>query len=87
MFIIDYSLAPEFPYPQALDDCWQAYNWILTEVNLYFNIHPTKIIFIGDSSGANLSISLTLWCIKKGFRIPDGLIPIYPSFILLLKKK
>jgi len=29
MFSIDYSLSPAFEYPYALDDCWQAYLWIV----------------------------------------------------------
>lgn len=38
IFCIDYRKAPKYPYPSALDDCWQAYNWILKYIQKFFNV-------------------------------------------------
>jgi len=37
IFSVDYKKAPEHPYPAALDDVWQAYNWILHFVDRFFS--------------------------------------------------
>ncbi|KAL4469424.1 hypothetical protein ABPG74_004677 [Tetrahymena malaccensis] len=79
IFSIDYKKAPKHPYPEALDDCWQAYNWILNFVSRFFNIKPKKVVLVGDSAGGNLVASLTLRCIKSGVRVPDGIVLAYPG--------
>lgn len=48
IFSIDYRLAPEFPYPAALDDCWQAYHWLRNNAEEMFGILPKKVIFLFD---------------------------------------
>ena len=37
-----------------------------------------KFVFAGDSAGGHLTMSVTNLCLLRGFRPPDGLIPIYP---------
>lgn len=39
------------------------------------------MIITGDSAGGQLCIVLTLMAIKRGYRVPDGLVPIYPTTI------
>ena len=46
--------APKYPYPQALNDCYQAYIWILKNINKVFNVELKKIVLVGDSAGGNL---------------------------------
>ena len=86
MFCIDYRLAPDHKYPAAIDDCWNAYNWIINHVHLFFNINPKKIILVGDSAGGNLVAALTLRCIKHGIRIPTGVMMAYPALYCKTEK-
>lgn len=65
---IDYRLAPENPYPSALDDCWQSYLFIINNIQQYFNINPKKIIMAGDSAGGNMVLGLCQLCMKYGIR-------------------
>ncbi|CAI2384024.1 unnamed protein product [Moneuplotes crassus] len=84
VFSIDYRLAPEDPYPAALNDVWQVYYWLATNCTTQFGIKPAKIIVTGDSAGGNLACALTMLCIEKHFRVPDFLLPAYPVLNLSL---
>ena len=80
IFSIDYSLAPEHPFPEGLDDLWQAYTWLLNYSETLLGVSPGKIILVGDSAGGTLITALTIKAISSGFRVPDGLLLIYPGF-------
>ncbi|CAD8106727.1 unnamed protein product [Paramecium sonneborni] len=86
IFSIDYRQAPEYPYPFGLDDCWQAYMFIMNYIDKYFNINPKKVVLVGDSAGGNLVAALTVQIIKSGARIPDGILMAYPALLLDIKQ-
>jgi hormone-sensitive lipase len=81
VFGLDYRLAPEHKYPSGLDDCWQAYNWLVDNAHS-FDINPKKIVLVGDSAGGNLALGLALLLIKDKRRVPDGLVLPYPGLKL-----
>lgn len=56
---VGYRLAPEFPYPAAINDCYSVLNWV-AEHGKNLGGNPTKIGVIGDSAGGNLATELTL---------------------------
>jgi hormone-sensitive lipase len=82
IFSIDYKLSPEYKYPTALNDCWQAYNWLLDNAQQAFGILPNKIVVVGDSAGANMCLGLSNLAIKSKRRVPDGLFLAYPALNL-----
>jgi epsilon-lactone hydrolase len=62
---VDYRLAPEYPFPAALDDCVQAYLWLVEK-----GTPPEKIIVMGDSAGGNLTITTMLALREARERLP-----------------
>ncbi|MHA1987565.1 MAG: alpha/beta hydrolase [Promethearchaeota archaeon] len=52
---IEYRLAPESPFPAALDDSIQSYKWLLST-----GFNPNKIIIGGESAGGGLTIATLL---------------------------
>ncbi|KAG4427694.1 hypothetical protein IFR05_016823 [Cadophora sp. M221] len=91
---LDYKKAPEFPYPYALNECFDVYSTIMASrgrcLGLSGEVAP-KIVITGDSAGGNLATGLTIMIIEAGsthtrqflgqqpLPIPDGLVLIYPG--------
>ncbi|XP_020716747.1 hormone-sensitive lipase isoform X1 [Ceratitis capitata] len=78
---VDYSLAPEAPFPRALEEVFYAYCWMLRNAE-HLGTTAERIVLAGDSAGANLCIGVALKCIEQGVRVPDGLFLAYcPTLI------
>ncbi|UVO53596.1 alpha/beta hydrolase [Sphingomonas sp. SUN039] len=65
---VDYRMAPDHPYPAALDDCIAAYRALLGERT------QNEIIVSGGSAGGNLAAALMLRARDEGLPMPAGLI-------------
>lgn len=59
VFSVDYRLAPEHPYPAAIDDCVAAFDY-LTDSSLQHTIDPARIALLGNSAGAGLAAGTAL---------------------------
>ena len=67
-----YRLAPEDPFPAAVEDCFAAYQDIVKE----FEGKP--VYLIGESGGAYLSIVTAMMCRDHGAQMPAGVVPYSP---------
>lgn len=75
---VDYRLAPEYPFPAALEDClaaWQA----LTENRLAVPVNPSRLAVGGDSAGGNLAVALCLRLRDQGQSLPLAQVLFYPA--------
>ncbi|XP_069313146.1 hormone-sensitive lipase isoform X2 [Eulemur rufifrons] len=78
---IDYSLAPEAPFPRALEECFFAYCWAVKHCALLGSTGE-RICLAGDSAGGNLCFTVSLRAAAYGVRVPDGIMTAYPATVL-----
>ncbi|KAM3922497.1 hormone-sensitive lipase isoform 2-T2 [Leptodactylus fuscus] len=78
---VDYSLAPEAPFPRALEECFYAYCWALQHCRLLGSTGE-RVCLAGDSAGGNLCITVALRAASVGIRLPDGIMVAYPATLL-----
>ncbi|XP_058530044.1 hormone-sensitive lipase isoform X2 [Ochotona princeps] len=78
---IDYSLAPEAPFPRALEECFYAYCWAIKHCALLGSTGE-RICLAGDSAGGNLCFTVSLRAAAYGVRVPDGIMAAYPATLL-----
>lgn len=69
----DYRLAPEFPYPAALEDAMKAWNYLML-----LGYGARDVIVAGDSAGGNLALTLVHRLKEEGRILPRGLVLMSP---------
>ena len=79
---IDYRLAPEHPFPAALEDILKVYQWLLE------NRYPSSdLAFAGSSAGGGLALSLCLKLKQNGLPQPSKVACICPMVDLTLSSE
>jgi acetyl esterase/lipase len=88
---LDYRKAPEYPYPYALNECFDVYTTIVNTHGKCLGLagdQVPSIVVAGDSAGGNLAVAMTLMLIERNIDpsrryrempLPDGLMLCYPS--------
>lgn len=73
-FVPEYRLAPEHPYPAALDDAVASYRWLVSDGG----IDPSDIVVAGDSAGGGLALAMLVALRDAGDVLPAGYVGISP---------
>lgn len=83
---VDYRLAPEFPYPAAIQDAHTVYTWCQQNASS-LGAAPSQIAVGGDSAGGTISAVLTSELVESNNILPKFQMLIYPSLDLTFQQK
>lgn len=70
--VVDYRLAPEHPFPAAIDDAMSAYLWLIKRHD------PERVILAGDSAGGGLAVALISKLHEDKVRLPGAVVLLAP---------
>lgn len=73
-FSINYRLAPEHPYPAAIEDCAKVYQWLMKEKKF----QPSQIAFGGDSAGGGCVVGTLTYLRDNNIPLPKCAIALSP---------
>lgn len=73
VLIPEYRLAPEHPYPAAIEDAQKVYRWLLAE-----GYKPENIVISGDSAGGGLSVTAVLALRDANAPLPAAVVSLSP---------
>lgn len=74
---LDYRLAPEYRFPQAVDDCWDAVQWLVAHA-APLGLDGTRIAVGGDSAGGTLAAVCAIFARDAGLPLALQLL-FYPG--------
>ncbi len=80
VFSIDYRLAPEHKFPDAVEDCLMSYLWLLKQ-----GIEPKDIVIAGISAGGTLALSTLLSLRDNGVELPRAAVCMSPVVDMLFE--
>ena len=79
VFSVDYRLAPEHPYPAAVDDALAAYEGLLNN-----GVEASSVVFAGESAGGGLAVATLVNARDRGLPLPAAVYAMSPYADLTL---